>query len=387
MWKFFLNGIEQINKAISATVTNELDRQNSTFQVNCKDIFETFHFLESNITIEGEDIASGIVTGQKFKDAGYLQTAFTCTDHNYILQHRIVVERYENMTVDAILRHMLTKYAPEFGVSHIDNTLVEVESFPCDYTLLSEAIPKLMDYLTDYHYYIDADREFHLFSQYEEDGVRFDHNNFLPKTFDLDFDAEDVVNRVWIIGAKQAAENPITQYFTCDGQQRYYTLAYEPNYASVYLDGVLMNSLVNSNDDGNQDFLIDKTNKTIYIPVNIETPFTGVLSVVYQPTIQFIDYFHTEDADNPYLLEKVIKNKNVTNKMSARAYGRAEIKRVRSIKQVIRFRTFDVVKIGQRHYVKEDTFGVEGYFLTTKVNMIFGTDGKVLFNPTMEAIS
>ena len=279
MWQLFINGIEQVDKAITANVSNLLDRQNNTFDVTMKNTHETYHFLEASISIDGMDVASGIVTGQRFKESGSKRTQIEVTDHYYILQRRCVAERYENMTASDILIAALTKYAPEFSTTFIDPVSKAIESFPCDYIYLSELISRLLAYLPDYHYYIDADRAFHLFEGYEAVGVRFEADgsgkyNFKRDSLEVDYDAENVASRVWVIGAKQAAENPITQYFTGDGKQRYFTLAYEPNYTQVYLDDVPMNVLLDSNDDGLQDFLVSKSSKALYIPSNIDPPFT-----------------------------------------------------------------------------------------------------------------
>ena len=391
MWQFYINGIEQIDKAISASAATQLDRQNNTFSVDLKDIHETYHFLEANICIDGEDIVSGIITAQNFKDKGSKRSSMTVDDHYYILQRRCVAERYRDMTVSSILIHALTKYAPEFSTAFIDPTSKVVESFDCDYIYLSEMITKLMTYLTDWHYYIDANRAFHLFESYEADGVRFQQTgtkwNYLRDSLEVDYEAENVVSRVWVIGAKQAAESAITQYFTGDGQNRYFTLAYEPNYSEVYLDDVLMNSLVDSNDDGAQDFLISKTGKALYIPANIETPFTGTIKIVYQPTMQYIDYFERSDTDNPYLLETIIKNKDVANKLETRGYGKAEIQRRKSIKRTVRLKTYEKVWIGQRHYVKDADYDVDGFYLATKVSVNFPTVGRPLFSVTLEEIA
>jgi hypothetical protein len=391
MWNVEINGIEQSSKAISAAAVNQLDRQNNTFKISCKGINETYHFLECNISIDGKDVASGIVMDYKVKERGIKRTVISCTDHYYIFQHRIVIERYEDMKASDILIHLITKYAPEFSTTFIDDTASIIELFECNYMLLSEAVTKLMAYLPDHHYYIDANRAFHLFEDYEDDGVRFEkvngEYNFLHNTLDVSYDATNIVNRVWVIGSKEAAEKEIVQYFTADGLQRYFTLAYEPNYFEIYLDDVLKLSKLDSNDDGLQDFLINKTNKVVYIPANIATPFTGVVKTVYKPTVQIIDYFENLNSDNPYLLEKVVKNKDVTDKMSARSFGKAEIRRLESIKTNVCFKTYENVSIGQRCYVNILDFNVDGHFLVKKVSNNFKTNGKVLSTVYLEAIS
>lgn len=391
MWHLYIGGEEIIDKAIGATVNNQLNRQNSTFTVDCKSINEKLHFEECEIKQDSKSIAVGIITAQSFKESGIKKTTLTVTDFYYIFQRRIVVERFENMRVSDILKALITKYATEFSTAYIDDTLTEVENFACEYILLSEAITNLMGYLDGWYYYIDQNKAFHLFEDYESDGVRFEKDangkyNFQRDSLEVDFDAENVVKRVWVVGAEQAASSTVTQVFTCDGVNRYFALAYEPNYTEVYLDDVLQASLLEENDDEAQAFLINKTNRVVFIPDYVETPYTGTLKVVYNPTVQVIEYFEDSTGDSPYLLEKVVKNKSITDKMSARSFGRAEIKRVKSITANVRLKTYEMAAIGQRCFVSIEDYDIYGYFLVTKAQAKCLTSGKVQYTLDMEEI-
>jgi len=390
MWDITIDGQAVVNQAIGASINNQLNRQNSTFSVECKGMHEKRHFKECAITQGDETIAAGIITAQTFKESGIKKSTLTVTDFYYIFQRRIVVERFSSMRVSDILKALILKYASEFSTAYIDDTLTEVESFECEYMLLSEAITSLMGYLDGWHYYIDTSKAFHLFEGYERDGIRFEGQNgkynFLKDTLSVSFDAENVVKRVWVVGAKQAASSAVTQYFLCDGQQRYFTLAYEPNYTQVFLDDVLQDSLLEENDDEAQAFLINKTNRVVFIPDYVTTPYSGVLKVTYNPRVQVIEYFEDSKGDSPYLLEKVVKNKGITDKMSARAYGRAEIKRVKSIKAKVHFQTYEKANIGQRCHVRIDDYDIDGYFLVTKAGMKCLTSGKVRYSLDLEEI-
>ena len=391
MWQFYVSGVEQLNVAVGASVSNELNRQNSTFTVECNRVDSILHFEECKITQDGEAIAAGLITSQNFKESGIKRASITATDYYYVFQRRIVVERFENMRASDILKALISKYAYEFSTAAIDDTLTEIELFECEYILLSEAITQLMSYLSDWYYYIDADKVFHLFESYETDGVRFEKNaagkyNFKKDTLSVTYDADNVVSRVWVIGAEQAASSAVTQLFTCDGQNRYFTLAYEPNYTEIYLDDELQESLLEENDDEAQDFLINKDNRVVFIPSYVETPYTGTLKVVYNPTVQVIEYFEDSNGDSPYLLEKVVKNKDITDKMTARAYGRAEIKRVRSITRSISFQTSEKAAIGQRCYVNISDYNIDGFYLVKRVQAKCMTEGKVINTVSLEEI-
>jgi hypothetical protein len=204
----------------------------------------------------------------------------------------------------------------------------------------------------------------------ENDGIKVTPATYLFDSLNIDYVGDMVANRVWVVGTKQASPNYIEQYFTGDGQQRYFSLAYEPNFTDIYVNGVLKNSKIEANDDGGQDFLINKTNKVIYIPANIATPFTGTIKVKYKPTKQVIDYFENATNIKKFgLYEKVIKNKNITDKQSARQYGKAEINRVSKPSKNLTFTSRSEFKIGERCLVdiQQGLWNIQGYYLVTAV--------------------
>lgn len=375
-WIVNIDNNELVDKVIRLSIDEELDNQNNQFSLQCKNIDSLYHFKESEVLYNNEKVIGGIVLEQNYSERGIKISNISCIDYNYIFQNRIVIENYTEMLLSDILIDLISKYATEFTTNSVRTCNKTIEKFSCNYIPLSEAIRKLLEYAPDYHYYIDGDKDFHLFEFSESSGPVFQaingKHNFKRNTLKVNYDASSIVDRVWVVGNKQASTKEISQYYVGDGKQRYFTLAYEPNYTKVYLDNVLKESKLESNDDQAQDFLINKKNKVVYIPDNITTPFSGEIKVTYKPTIQIIDFFENTKSDNPYLLEKVIKNKDIVDKMAARQFGKAEIKRTSKVKVTLSFTTREHVKIGQRCYVKIDDFNIDGYYLVKKVrtNMV-----------------
>ncbi len=372
MWKITVGNDEVQNKIMGISVSENLGSQNNNYKLRCKEIDKLYHFKELIIQQGNKKRFGGIVLQQDFKDIGIKVCNISATDYNHILQNRIVAENFVNMKIRDVLVFLLSKYAPEITTNNLKPCEVILEKISFDYITLSEALKSIMEYIPNWHYYIDQDRDFHLFSVFERNGVSFVKQsngkyNFLYKTLNVDYSATNIVNRVWIVGSKRAASKEVTQYFLGDGRQRYFNLAYEPNDVAVYVDGEMKEVAIDK-DANNKDFLISKKNKLLYIPENITTPFIGEIRVVYKPTIQVIDFFENTQSENPYLIEKIIKNKNITDKMAARQYGKAEIRRHSKVKTYLKFSTKEDIKIGERCFVKIDEYDVNGYFLVTQVN-------------------
>jgi hypothetical protein len=374
------------NQVIEIQANEKLDAESNSISLTCKDIMSVQKFKEITISKNGVKRFAGTIMNQSDEDKGFKVTSLICVDWSFIFTHRTIAEDYQKDDAlqgkpKLILQDMLSKGAGEITTINMGapSTIIDELEFP--YKQLMESIQKVMDYVPDWHWYVDPDKDFHLFKKYEKDGVTFgaDKNgqyNFRIDSLKVDYLGEQQANRVWIIGAKIAKPNYIDVYHTGDGKQRYFDLPYEPNYTEIYLDGVLKNSKIEKNDDGLQDFLINKKEKVFYIPDYVTTPFTGEIRVHFRPTGQVIDYFENPSHIDDYgLYEKVVKNKDITDKLSARQYGKAMIKRKSTDKRLVSLSTTEDVKVGERcpidinySHPEKGTWNIQGDFVVISVS-------------------
>jgi hypothetical protein len=368
---------------VSIAVDEKLDNEMNTFKLTCKHLNGYFKF--NRITIKENNTLrySGIILNQSDRDGGGIKiTDLECIDWAYLLSNRVIREIFSSSDVyqgrpDLILKYLIPKYASEITTNNIRDCYSVIDTLQFPYVYFLDAMKDMLDHLNDWHWYIDYDKDMHFFKGHEKEGIIFakDSNtskyNFLNESLTVNYKGDAVANRIWIIGAKQASPQFIEQFFTGDGSQRYFTLAYDPNYTEVYVNNVLKKSKLENNDDGTQDFLINKKERVVYIPSNIITPFTGTIKVKYRPSVQVIDYFENIPSIEQYgLIERTVKNKNITDKLSARKFGKAEIKRVSKDKRIVSFATREKVALGERcrMYVKETDWDIDGYFLVTSVS-------------------
>lgn len=377
--------IDVTDRILEVRGSEKLGAESNSFRVVCKGIQEIHKFHKIEVRKDGEPRFAGFIINQIEMDAGYKRTEFECLDWTYILSNRVVAKSYEQTDSfagkpDAIIKDILTSNVPELTRINIDPVNFTIESVQFPYVSAMEAVAKVMDFIPDWFWYIDPDKDFHLFNRYESDGVAFAEGaegyNFLRNSLSVQYTGEKQVNKLWIIGAKTASSQYKEVFFEANGIQRVFgPLPYEPNFTEIFVNGVEKKSRLESNDDGASDFLINKTQKIIIIPDNITTPFSGTIKVKFRPTLQVVDYYENSQSVNEIgLYEKAVKNRDITDRMAARQYGKAEIKRKATERRKISLRTFEDVKIGQRcsvNIVEESTthgnWNVVGSFLVTAV--------------------
>lgn len=381
------------DRLLELTINEKLDRDVTTFSLKSKDIYNTHLWNHVQVKKNGSLFLTGIILNQQDSDGGikdYKVTSFECEDWGHLLTKRLINKTYLSTDAfqgkpDLILKDILLK-VPEITTNNVRTCSTIIDKYRLSYVSTKEAIDGVFDMLSDdWHYYIDKNKDFHFFSGYESVGTTFTIDNIAVKTLKVEYSGQEHCNKVYIIGRKQESPNTIEQFFTGDEQQRYFTLAYEPNSTNVYVDGAEKDSSLVSNDNGSRDFLIDKERKVVYIP-EYKTPFTGTIKVTYKPTVQFIDMYENKlDQKKFGNMEKAVKNSNITDKYSARQYGTAEVKKTSTTKRKITFRSREIVEIGQKVIVNIRTYknnelywDVVGSFLVTSVKRVITPEDEII---------
>lgn len=367
------------NRTLSIQISRSLAVESTKIEIRAKDINEAHVLNNITITLDGQQIFKGFVVSQNDEQHGpesFKFTMFECIDYSWLFNWRIVNKIIQSQTVNTAIKDILASYVPEVTSSNVDVCDTTIEELRIPYTPVSNVIKDFLDLVPGWYFYLDANNDAHFFYRYEAEGPELNRTNVKVETLSVTYNKQASVNRIWIIGAKQASQNYIEQYYTGDGKQRYFNFAYEPNYTEIYVDGVLKSSKLVENDDGQQDFLIDKKNKVFFIPDNISTPFSGTIKAKYKPTVQLIDYFENAREAKKLLLEKAIKNKDITDRLEARRYGRSEVMRRSRNIRTVSLVTFADINIGQKVYLNITTppWNVQGYFLVTSLSYVIALE-------------
>jgi hypothetical protein len=258
----------------------------------------------------------------------------------------------------------------------ITTTTPVIERLDWPFVPLIECVQQLAD-ISGYRWYVDTESVLHFFENDEGIGATVFSTtdaggltrNIRKDTISLETAVDDkTANRVWVVGANSASPRYIEQYWTGDGLNDTFALPFTPNYPKVYENGISKTIGLDSGVGYDKDYVYGKKEK--YLRRNGGPLPAGVtLKFRYRPTIQIIDYFEDTASIAKYgIYEKAVKDKQITEKMAARARGRAELRRRSSEIRTLTFEALDhdVVR-GKKYRVVIPELDVDSYWLCREV--------------------
>jgi hypothetical protein len=290
----------------------------------------------------------------------------------------MIAETFTNQKPKQILQTLRNKYATWLDVSGVRDVGGVLDSLTFNYETFSSAIEKLAE-ITGAYWYIDASNKLRFFL--DNQGIsayEFGPDRILEGSFGIDTTALDLVNRIWVIGARQSSPTAIEQTFFGDNSNEYFLLAYEPNYPKVYENGVLKTIELEDGEVSTKDFSYNKKFKVLRRNGGPLSAGSNI-KIVYNPTVQVIDYFEDTDSVARYgLYEKAIRDQKITDKMAARSRGRAELKkRKRLINRASWSTRTWQVNPGELAKVTLGPFALDRYFRIESVDVDFSPEDVV----------
>lgn len=369
-------GVDITNKVIgSINLNRALGESSATLDFTARDLNTVYAMEDVTLSVDDVTVFAGVVKEQgDGKQSGTLKISrMRCVDNTDKLQRRIVAEVFTGQTAKQMIVSLINKYA-----SYIDTTAVQdvggvIEELFFNYDTLADAIDKLAE-ISGAFWYLDANDGLHFFENYEtiSTTVYSGTDNIIVDSFTLKTTAVDLANRVWVIGAKNAAVNFVEQFWTGDSVNAVFTIAYEPNYPEVSEGGVPKTIEVDKGGTSTRDYVYDKKNRVL---TRVAGPLPSGVALVfrYRPTIQVIDYFEDPISVSTYgLYEKAIRDKKVTDKTAARKRGRSELRKTKTIQRLPAWstRTWDV-NPGELTRVTVSSFNFDADCRIDSVNITF----------------
>lgn len=367
------------NKTPSFQTTEVLDTPILGFKVNSRAIFKGHLFHKMTIKKDGVTALDGVIIDQADKASqGDKTTGFTCQGNGYFAQKRIVAEVYNNRTASYILTHLITKYFPEVSTSMIKPSTEVLKEIKFTYVMLSDAIDYIMSLMPGWRYFIDSQDRFHFFYKTDGTGVTINQSMIQHDSLSVDYEGIDHYNRVWIVGNKEAAPNAIDVYYTADGTQKYFgPLPYEPAALKIFItpSGLPEYQLTigAEGSEGSFEAIYNSKQRVFYL--TSPALMVGALRANFKPIRQFIDYYeNVADIQQFGLMERAVKNKDVTNQSETRRYGKAQVQESSVTKRKIRFASDhpDILSasLGQQRSVSifKGNWELEGTFIFTRIS-------------------
>jgi len=276
--------------------------------------------------------------GRIFPDKSIKVWNVDCDDYTALLDRRLVVETYENMSASDIFLDIVAKYCPGFTVTGVRPGAPVIESTGAEfeYKPPSECFKWLCDYV-GWHWQPDYYKDLHFFSAEElaspaplvlRPGGKFRFGKH-------SIDTQGLRNRVYVRGGTMLSDPQVVQW-KADGVARIWTLPWGPHEVSLAVGEAPMTvGVENLHDEADFDYMMSFSEKYIRCSAQTPTPVEGTtISLTARQDIAVItmveDYASqtaiaaVQGGDGIY--EHVIDDDSLTTIQAAEAAGMADLR-------------------------------------------------------------
>jgi len=130
-----------------------------------------------------------------------------CKDYTHLLDRELILERYDDKTVNEIIADLQKTYAKSFTTQNVDCD-IDVATITFNRIPFSKALKKLAN-LTNYSWYIDANKGIHFFAKNQNQApfdVTKNNGKYLPRTLGINKDITQIRNRVTVKGGEETGQ-------------------------------------------------------------------------------------------------------------------------------------------------------------------------------------
>lgn len=307
-------------------------------------------------------------------------------DYTILLDRRLVVETYENMAADAIVRDIITKYGGGiFTTNHVQTGAPVVEYIVFDYRRPSECFKELADYVS-WDWYVDYSKDIWFFNPANlaqlapmtlETGGYFRNVRHSIETTGLR-------NRVYVRGGTMLSD-PWTYEVKADGAARAWVLPHKPHDITLTVGGVARTvGIENVHEEANYNYMMNFQEKYVRASAQTATPAAGTtLAFTYKYDIDVITMVEdiasqqaiaaVQGGDGVY--EHLIVDDSLTTIDAAEAAGMADLREHANPRVKGSFETeISGWAPGQLVTINLPDRGITGTFLVQKVTITPATD-------------
>ena len=212
---------DNLNNRADGLTFNILKHPGQTFRPSVVSTVELFDGTNK--------IFGGVITGieESFTSGSdrILNYSVTCKDNTHFLERKLVLERYDNMSVQDIISALVTKYSSDFTIVNVGCSMM-VKTISFNRITMSDAIQKLAE-MTNYSWYVDYDKDIHFFAKNDEPApfnLTDTSDNYIFDSLVIRDDISQLRNKVTITGGESEG-NSRTEKLSGDGIKLIFPLA------------------------------------------------------------------------------------------------------------------------------------------------------------------
>ena len=184
---------------------------------------------EVSVVRDGTTIFGGVIVRitETVEAAVILGYRVECADFSQYLKRQRVTERYENMTVAAIIANLITTYTTDgFTVVNAASTLT-ITSISFNRLTVAECLQKLAEAVS-YVWYVDYTKDIHFFPKNTESApynLSDTSQNYIYDSLEIVEDLTQVRNSVLVQGGEAVAPSTRTEYWSGDATRTHFPLS------------------------------------------------------------------------------------------------------------------------------------------------------------------
>lgn len=236
MISIFINGTDHTNKVLldSLTITDQLNQSVDTASFTVQriaSIGKTYKpELGQEVIIEdgGTRIFGGQIIDWTENVESTMEITYNvkCKDYTHLLDGKLVVEKYENMSINAIISNIVATYAPAGFTTTNVNCPIIAKTVVFNRVSFSSAMEKLSR-LTGYQWRVDYYKNIYFFERNSISApfaLEDDTDTYIFNSLTLSNDLSQLRNRVYIRGG-EAKGSPRTENWSWDGTKKNFPLS------------------------------------------------------------------------------------------------------------------------------------------------------------------
>lgn len=337
-------------------------------------------------------IFGGVITAidEMVEDFKIISHKIDCIDYTRLLDHKLVSEVYESMTVNDIIADLLSNWMPAgFTGVNVDCSIT-IDWISFNFLPISKCIAELAKRV-NYDWYVDYDKDIHFFSK-EANAAAFDladdDGSYIFDTLLIRRDNSQVKNVIIVRGGEYLA-NTLTTEIECSGTDYYFNLPYRFEDFQATLSATALDVGIDfSGQPDDHDVLWNRDEKILKFK-SADTPSTGaVLKAIGRPYLpvrvkvydreSIQSMVSAEGGDGEY--EHLIIDETINSKDGARERAQAELYAYARTLSEGEFETeVDGLKAGQQIIIKSTARDIDETFMINKVRIRMRTPEKITY--------
>lgn len=222
-----INSVDRTSNVVSDSFrkTDTLNQQIDVLEFDVRKAGDLTYVPEAGheVVVERDSVKifGGVImrVSETVEAAQVLTYHVECSDYSQFLKRQLVTERYEEMTVAAIVDDLLTNYTTDGFTSTNTTSTLEIESISFNRLTVADCLQKLADALS-YVWYVDYDKDVHFIARNSEPApfnLSDTSGNYIYDSLEIVEDLSQVRNSILVQGGEADSTLPRTEVFSGDG--------------------------------------------------------------------------------------------------------------------------------------------------------------------------